>query len=236
MLNPFFIFFYLSNIFIRLIFYAFFSSVFLVVIFKYLPIHYTPLMLIRHFEFSDNKNIKFKKKWVPLEDISISMQKAVIASEDPKFFIHHGFDYEAIVKALERNKIRKKKLGASTISQQTAKNLFLYPSRTYVRKILELYFTILIEVFWDKKRILEVYLNIIELGEHVYGVEAASQFYCKKNAKKLSLSESTSFAAILPNPRKWKPHQPSNYILQRKYQILENMRTLPWGYLYQLDF
>ena len=135
---------------------CFFASTFLaVILLKLLPVYVTPLMVLRVSEYAlDGKWVPVQKDWVAIEDISPHLQRAVIASEDPKFLSHNGFDFEAIAKALDANKKRKVKMGASTISQQTAKNVFLYPSRTYIRKGLEAYFTVLIETFWDKKRIL----------------------------------------------------------------------------------
>ena len=159
-------------------------------------------------------------EWVPIEKISKHMQKAVVRSEDAKFYMHYGFDFEAIKKAQEYNKRHKKKKGASTISQQTAKNVFLWPSRTYIRKGFEAYFTILLELFWSKERIMEVYLNVVELGPGVYGVEAASKKFFKKSASKLSLSEAALLTAVLPNPIKLKVGRPSAYVLKRQSQIV----------------
>jgi monofunctional glycosyltransferase len=207
------------------------GSLLLVVALKWLPVWVTPLVLIRTAEYSfDGKWVDTKKDWVKLDDISIHFQKAVIASEDPKFLTHNGFDFEAIAKAIEANKTRKIKLGASTISQQTAKNVFLYPSRTYFRKGLEAYFTVLIEAIWGKKRILEIYLNVIELGPGIYGAEAASQHFWKKPASRLSHDEAQLFAAILPNPRRWNPKNPTNFVLRRRSFIRRNLGLLGQSY------
>jgi monofunctional biosynthetic peptidoglycan transglycosylase len=188
-------------------------------------------MVIRSVEYAiKGKDVPIRKQWVSIDQISPSLQRAVIASEDPKFLDHFGFDIEAIGRAIDKNKKSKKKVGASTISQQTAKNVFLYPSRTYLRKILEAYFTILIETFWDKKRILEVYLNVIELGPGIYGAEAASKYFYKKPATKLYQGEANLFAAILPNPRLWDPRRPTNFVLKRRNFIQRNLNILGSSY------
>jgi monofunctional biosynthetic peptidoglycan transglycosylase len=178
-------------------------------------------MLIRHFDHGTDSTINYK--WVPLENISKSMQKAVIASEDAKFYEHNGFDFEAIEKARIYNQKHKKKKGASTISQQTAKNVFLWPARSYLRKGLEAYFTILIEIFWSKARILEVYLNVIELGPSTYGVEAAGEKFFFKKAKTLTPAEAALMTAVLPNPIKFKIKHPTSYILRRQNAILNRI-------------
>ena len=174
---------------------------------------------------SGGKEMKLKKDWVNLKNISASLPLAVITSEDQKFEEHFGFDLEAIKKAEkynERHKGKKVK-GASTISQQTAKNVFLGPSRSWVRKGFEVYFTFLIEIFWSKERIMEVYLNEIEMGDGIYGVEAAAQNYFHKPAKQINNSEAALIAACLPNPRKWSPAKPTAYILRKKNWILSHM-------------
>lgn len=169
---------------------------------------------------------QFQHDWVSMDQISPNLQLAVIASEDQKFLTHNGFDVEAIEKAIESNKKSNKTRGASTISQQTAKNVFLWPQRSWLRKGFEVYFTFLIELFWDKERILEVYLNSIEMGDGIYGAEAAAQFWFKKSAADLSSSEAASIAAILPNPREYKANPASNYIANRKNWIIRQMRNL----------
>lgn len=192
-----------------------------VIFYRFVPVPLTPLMVFKSVGsvFSEKK-IGINHDWVPIEKISKSMQRAVIKAEDYRFYQHNGFDFEAIQKAIEYNKRHKKKIGASTISQQTAKNVFLWPSRSWVRKGFEVYFTVLIEFFWTKERILEVYLNVIELGPGVYGVEAASQKFFKKTAKKLNNSEASLMAAVLPNPIKFKIDKPSRYVLRRQRKIL----------------
>jgi monofunctional biosynthetic peptidoglycan transglycosylase len=209
----------------------FLGSILLVFALKWLPVYYTPLVFLRAGEYAaDGKWVSIQKDWVSLDEISPHMRKAVIASEDPKFLSHNGFDFEAIARAIDANKRRKIKMGASTISQQTAKNVFLYPSRTLVRKGLEAYFTVLIENIWDKRRILEVYLNVIELGPGIYGAEAASQHYFKKSARNLAQGEAQLFAAILPNPRKWNPKRPTNFVLRRRNFIKRNLALLGNSY------
>jgi monofunctional biosynthetic peptidoglycan transglycosylase len=209
----------------------FMASFILVLVLRWLPVYFTPLVFLRAGEYTlSGKWISIKKDWVNLEQISPHLRKAVIASEDPKFLSHSGFDFEAIAKAYEANKTRRNKLGASTISQQTAKNVFLYPSRTILRKGLEAYFTLLIEQLWDKRRILEVYLNVIELGPGIYGAEAAAKHYFKKSAKNLAPGEAQLFAAILPNPRKWNPKNPTSFVLRRRNFIRRNLSLLGNSY------
>ncbi|WP_413577642.1 monofunctional biosynthetic peptidoglycan transglycosylase [Bdellovibrio sp. HCB290] len=199
----------------------FVSSIGIVLIYRFIPVYVTPLMLIRSAQsiFSD-KFIGINHDWVSLDEISPSIQKAVLKAEDYRFFEHSGFDFVAIEKALKYNKTHKRIKGASTISQQTAKNVFLWPNRDWVRKGLEAYFTVLIEFTWPKERIMEVYLNVIEMGPGVYGVEAASQKYFKKSAKNLSSSQSSLIAAVLPNPRRFRIDRPSNYVVRRQQKIL----------------
>jgi monofunctional biosynthetic peptidoglycan transglycosylase len=175
---------------------------------------------------ADGKKPSINKDWVSIEDISKNLVLAVIASEDNNFESHYGVDFKAIEKANKLNKRGKKIRGASTITQQTAKNTFLWPARTYVRKGLELYFTGLVELVWGKKRIMEVYLNVIEMGDGIYGAEAASQEYFHKSSKKLSSAEAASIAAVLPNPRKWRPDRPTAYIARKKSWILWNMNNV----------
>lgn len=197
-------------------------SVALTLFYRFVPVPYTPLMFWRSVAsiFTEEKFVGIEKSWVPIEEISKSMQQSVIKAEDYKFYQHYGFDFEAIEKAIQYNKTHKKKKGASTISQQTAKNVFLWPSRSWLRKGLEAYFTVLIEFLWPKKRILEVYLNVIELGKGVYGVEAASQKFFKKPAKKLSNAQSALMAAVLPNPLRFRIDKPSRYISNRQRKIM----------------
>ena len=201
----------------------FLFSILLVVIYKWVPVPFTNLMLIRYFE---NPEEDIRHDWVPMEEISDNLKMAVIASEDQNFPNHNGFDFEAIEKAMEDNKKGKRVRGASTISQQTAKNAFLWPQRSWFRKGLEVYFTFLIELFWSKERILEVYLNSIEMGKGVYGAEAAAQAWFGKSAANLTAYEAAAIAAILPNPREYRAKPASNYIAGRQAWIVRQMRNL----------
>jgi len=172
------------------------------------------------------KPVKWKKTWRPLEQMSPSLARAVVASEDQRFFSHHGFDLEAIQNAFRANQAGRRKLGASTISQQTAKNLFLWPDRTWLRKGLEVYFTLLLELLWSKKRILEVYLNVVEMGDGVYGMPAAAEKYFGKPAKRLQAEEAALLAACLPAPRRWKPTHLTPYLAGRQRWILRQMQQI----------
>ncbi len=207
-------------------------SVGLVLVFKFIPVFYTPLMLTRSIENKmEGKVMVCSHEWVPLDRISRNLQKAVIASEDGRFLTHHGFDFEAIQKAMENNEQGKKLKGGSTISQQTAKNVFLWQGRSYLRKGLEAYFTVLIELIWGKERIMEVYLNSIEMGDGVYGAQAACQYWYRKDATSLTKIQAAGIAAILPNPRKYKATNSSGYINRRKSRIVKHM-----GYVGKLDY
>lgn len=200
-------------------------SIFLVFFFKWVPVPFTPLMITRAIEQKlDGKEMTCSHDWVAQEDISPNLQKAVIASEDGNFLKHNGFDFKAIQKAFKNNNRGKKLKGGSTISQQTAKNVFLWQGRSYLRKGLEAYFTFLIELVWGKERIMEVYLNSIEMGNGVYGAEAAAEHWYRIKAKDLSKNQAAGIAAILPNPRKFKATNSSSYIEKRKSKILRIMR------------
>lgn len=202
-------------------------SLFLVVLFKFVPVPFTPLMAIRCIEQKmDSKPVILSHDWVPLEEISPNLQKAVIASEDQHFLTHTGFDFNALEKAYANNQKGKKIKGGSTISQQTAKNVFLWPGRSYIRKAFEAYFTVLIELIWGKERIMEVYLNSIEMGDGVYGAQEASRVWYRKDAANLTKREAAGIAAILPNPRKFKATNSSSYINRRKNAIERQMRYI----------
>ena len=208
----------------KLILYFLGISVGLVIIFKFVPVPVTPLMVIRCVEqISAGEKIVWKHDWVSIDEMSVNIQKAVIASEDGKFTSHNGFDVKAIEKAYQNNQKGKRIKGGSTISQQTAKNVFLWQGRSYLRKGLEAYFTVLIEVVWGKERIMEVYLNSIEMGNGIYGIEAASQHWFKKSASNLTKAEAAAIAAILPNPRKFKAANGSQYTNRRKNAIKRQM-------------
>ena len=206
---------------------AFFASTILsVVALRFMPVVVTPLMLIRCYEqVKAGEELKLSHDWEPLTNISKDLPIAVMASEDAKFLDHHGFDYQAIEHAAKRNRQHpeKRKLGASTISQQTAKNVFLWPGRSWVRKGFEVYFTTLIELFWPKERILEVYLNSIETGEGIYGVEAIARENWGLHAHQLSKQQCALIAATLPNPRKFSSKNPSPYMLKRQTRIVREM-------------
>lgn len=189
----------------------------------------TFLMVQRYVEqtFDKEREAKIDKHWVKFEDISPNMVRVVMASEDQNFPIHDGFDRKAIEKEKKRaERTGKRHRGASTISQQTAKNVFLWPQRSYIRKGLEVYQTVLIEKFWSKRRIMEVYLNVIEFGDGIYGVEAASQHYFGKSAKHLSSNQAARLASILPNPLRYDPVHPSRYLRKHIAWIEKNMRRM----------
>ncbi|MBR6660796.1 MAG: monofunctional biosynthetic peptidoglycan transglycosylase [Bacteroidales bacterium] len=204
-------------------------SIIWVVLLKWVPVYYTPLMAIRSIEYRNDPDFKSTKNWKSLDEISNKMVYAVIASEDNRFEEHNGFDFIEIKNAINDSKKGKRLRGASTISQQTAKNVFLFPGRSWIRKGLECYFTLLIEWIWGKERIMEVYLNVAETGKGLYGVEAAAQKYFKKSASKLNSYESSLIAASLPNPLKRNPAKPTNYMIKRASQIrsLMNKIALP---------
>ncbi|WP_445957850.1 monofunctional biosynthetic peptidoglycan transglycosylase [Yeosuana sp.] len=209
---------------IKIVFWLVVFSIAIVILYKWVPVPITPLMLIRNVEqIQNNKKIILKHDWVPIEEISKNLQIAVICSEDQNFLAHNGFDMDAIEKAIDHNKKGKRIRGASSISQQTAKNVFLWPQRSWLRKGLEVYFTFLIELFWSKERIMEVYLNSIEMGNGIYGVEEASKYWFKKPAIKLNRNEAAAIAAILPNPLRFKANPASNYIQGRKNWIVRQM-------------
>ena len=198
-----------------------FFSVLWVLLLKWCPVLVTPLMVQRSIEFRNDDSFHTRKKWVPYHKITPEMAKAVIASEDNLFAEHDGFDRDAIRLAKEevRSGKRQRMRGASTISQQTAKNVFLFPSRSYLRKGLEAYFTVLIEKIWGKKRILEVYLNVIETGKGLYGTEAAAKCYFDTDAAGLSRRQCCLITACLPNPLKRNAGNPSSYVSSRATQI-----------------
>ena len=207
---------------------AFFASTILsVAVLRWVPVWFTPLMFIRlSQQLSSGKELKLHHHWIPLDKISPSLPTAVMASEDARFLEHHGFDYKAIEQAAMRNikHPEKRKLGASTISQQTAKNVFLWPGRSWVRKGFEVYFTTLIEIMWSKQRIMEVYLNSIEMGDGIYGADAVAQWHFNTTAEHLSKSQCALIAVSLPNPRKFNSANPSSYMLKRQRRILQEMK------------
>lgn len=208
-------------------------SLLLIILYRVLPVPITPLPLVRLFEqvFGDDP-VRLHKDWEPIENMGRNICLASVTSEDPKFFQHYGFDFEQITESLKRSFDKGKKLrGASTITQQTAKNLFFTPRRSWIRKGLEVYVTVCLEVLWTKKRILEVYLNIIEMGKGIYGTEAAASFYFNKPASKLTAGEAAAIVACYPNPRRWTANKPSRYI-RRKQSLIQRymyrIGPLPW--------
>ena len=207
---------------------AFFASTILsVAVLRWVPVWFTPLMFIRLAQqVSEGKELTLHHHWVPLEEIAPSLPTAVMASEDARFQEHHGFDYKAIEHAAMRNikHPEKRKLGASTISQQTAKNVFLWPGRSWVRKGFEVYFTTLIELMWTKQRIMEVYLNSIEMGDGIYGADAVAEHHFNTTADKLTKAQCALIAVSLPNPRRMNSARPSAYMLKRQKRILHEMR------------
>ncbi len=203
------------------------SSIFSVLILKFVPITFTPLMLIRSVEQAiDGKFPKAKRDWTSYKNISPNMVLAVISSEDNKFPEHYGFDFVAIERALKHNTKKRKIRGGSTISQQTGKNIFLVPARNWIRKGFETYFTVLIEATWSKRRIMEVYLNIVEQGNGIYGVQAASEYYFEKEAKNLTKRQAALLAATLPSPLKRNPGSPNSAMKHKQEMILRIMRKI----------
>jgi monofunctional glycosyltransferase len=223
----------ITKFFLKAILWFFIISIGLTIIYRFVPVPVTPLMVIRLVEqtFDSKKEVRLFKDWVPISEISRHAPQAVYASEDQKFLDHKGFDLEAMKKAWENNKKGKRIKGASTITQQTVKNVFLWPSRSYIRKGLEAYFTVLVELLWSKERIMEVYLNVIEMGNGIYGIEAAAQAYYNKPSAKLNRNQAAMIAAVLPNPRRWNPTKPTGYIQGRQAWILRQMNNLePLGF------
>lgn len=211
----------------RLLLFFFVSTILAVVAYRYIPVYITPLMVIRAIEAKqEGKDFDFHHKWVPIEKITQNMPQAVVASEDNLFMTHHGFDFTQIKNAINESISGKRNRGASTISQQTAKNVFLWNGGGIVRKGLETYFTVLIELLWSKERIMEVYLNSIEMGNGIFGVEAVAQQHFNKTAAKLTRNECALVAATLPNPIKFSSKKPSKYMIKRRKQIVSLMKKI----------
>ncbi len=202
----------------------FFSiSIGFVLLYKFVNPPITSFMISKYFS---GEGTLIQKDWVSLDHISAELPLAVIAAEDQKFLEHNGFDLDAIEKAIQDNSKGKRIKGGSTISQQTAKNVFLVPNRSWVRKGLETYFTFLIEVFWSKRRIMEVYLNVLEQGDGVYGVQASAVLNFNRDAKAVSRSQAALMAVVLPNPVRYKIASPTNYIRNRQAWVVRQMRNL----------
>ncbi len=207
---------------------AFFASTILsVLVLRFVPVWFTPLMFIRVVQQSQaGEETKLHHHWVSLDKMSPALPTAVMASEDARFLEHHGFDYKAIEQAAIRNMKHpeRSKHGASTISQQTAKNVFLWPGRSWIRKGFEVYFTVMIELFWSKERIMEVYLNSIEMGDGIYGASAVAEYHFNTTADQLTRKQCALIAASLPNPRCFNSAKPSSYMLKRQSRILREMK------------
>lgn len=212
---------------IKAFLWLFFGSIGYVIVLKYVPVWITPLVVSRWIDtMGTDESSRVYKKWRSYDELSKEAALAVVASEDQAFPTHWGFDFDEIQDAIKENQYRKRPRGASTISQQVAKNVFLWNGRSYIRKGLEVYFTALIELIWGKKRILEVYLNVAETGPMTFGIEAASLRYYKHSASSLSRSEAARMAAVLPNPRLLSISNPSSYVQRRTRQISRQMRAL----------
>ena len=203
------------------------STIFFVVLYRFVPVPLTPLMIIRCAQqVSRGEEIRLKHHWVPLEEMSKYLPVAVMASEDQRFLQHRGFDMIEIQNAVEERRAGKRQRGGSTISQQTAKNVFLWPKSSWVRKGFEAYFTVLIELCWSKERIMEVYLNSIEMGDGIYGAEAVAQQHFSRPAKNLSRANCALIAATLPNPLRYSSKNPSRYMLKRQTAIMRQMKHI----------
>jgi monofunctional glycosyltransferase len=203
------------------------GSIFFVILFRFVNPPVTFLMIERGFEQkAAGKPWKIDKQWKNFDDIGNPIKVAAVAAEDQTFLENHGFDFNAMERAYKKNEHSKKLIGGSTITQQTAKNVFLWPGRSFIRKGFEAWFTMLIEVFWGKKRIMEVYLNVIEMGDGIYGVDAASQAYFHEPASALNNYQAAAIASIWPNPLKWSATDPSDFVRHRQYLIRRNMRRL----------
>ena len=210
-----------------LVIFFFASSIGMVLIYRFLPVYVTPLMIIRcGQQVGRGEQLRLRHHWVPLDEMSIYMPVAVIASEDQRFMEHKGFDFDAIEKAIDENRKGKRQRGASTITQQTAKNVFLWHGHSWVRKGLEAYFTFLIELCWSKQRIMEVYLNSIEMGDGIYGAEAVAQWHFHCTAAQLTRPQCALIAATLPNPLRFSSKNPSNYMLKRQTWIMRQMKHI----------
>ena len=212
----------------NLLFFFFISTTVMVVVYRFVPVYITPLMVIRSVQqMFKGESPVWHHEWVAFDKISSHLPMAVIASEDNRFATHNGFDFIEIQKTMKENEKRKRKRGASTISQQTAKNVFLWPQSSWIRKGFEVYFTWMIELFWSKERIMTVYLNSIEMGKNIYGAQAAAKYKFHTTAAKLTAGQCALIAATLPNPIRFDSAHPSSYILKRQGQILRLMKLIP---------
>ncbi len=221
-------FFLLFKIFKYIFIFFFTSSILAVIAYRWIPVYITPLMVIRCVQHAGSgKPIAIHHKWVQLKNISPYLPVAVMSSEDQNFLHHHGFDFGAIQDAAIEKIKGERSRGGSTISQQTAKNVFLWPTSSWVRKGFEAYFTVLIEFFWSKQRIMEVYLNSIEMGPNIYGAEAVAKWHFGCTAIELRRSDCALIAATLPNPIRFSSLSPSKYMRKRQKQIEHQMRLIP---------
>ena len=210
-----------------IVIFFFASTILAVVAYRWLPVSVTPLMIIRCVQqVGHGEKIRMRHHWVPLDSISKYMPVAVMASEDQLFMEHHGFDFNAIEQAVKERQAGKRQRGGSTISQQTAKNVFLWPHQSWLRKGLETYFTALIELCWSKQRIMEVYLNSIEMGDGIYGAEAVAQLHFRCKAADLTRANCALIAATLPNPLRYDSANPSAYMLKRQTWIMRQMKHI----------
>lgn len=210
-----------------IVIFFFASTILAVVAYRWLPVSVTPLMVIRCVQqVGHGEKIRMRHHWVPLDSISKYMPVAVMASEDQLFMEHHGFDFNAIEQAVKERQAGKRQRGGSTISQQTAKNVFLWPRQSWLRKGLETYFTALIELCWSKQRIMEVYLNSIEMGDGIYGAEAVAQLHFRCKAADLTRANCALIAATLPNPLRYDSANPSAYMLKRQTWIMRQMKHI----------
>lgn len=211
----------------KLILWFFTITVLWVLAYRFINPPFTYLMILRGFERkADDKEWKIEQNWLSSDELSTNLKRAAIAGEDVRFMEHWGFDLKAMKKAYNKNKSGKQMRGGSTISQQTAKNVFLWPGRSYIRKGFEAYFTALMELLWSKERILEVYLNVIETGDGIYGADAAAREFYKKSGSALTKREAALLIAVLPNPLRWSPARPTGYIYSKQNRILRNMARL----------
>lgn len=219
----------IKKIVIGIVVVFFASTILSVAVLRYVPVWCTPLMFIRlGQQLGRGEQVRWHHEWVPIEEIAPALPVAVMASEDARFLEHNGFDFKAIEHAAMRNikHPEKRKMGASTISQQTAKNVFLWPGRSWLRKGFEVYFTTLIEVMWPKERIMEVYLNSIEMGDGIYGAEAVAQQHFRTTASQLSRQQCALIAVTLPSPLRFNSARPTPYLLKRQKRILHEMSFL----------
>lgn len=218
---------YIGRLIIYLVIFLTIFTVSAVVALRFVPVTVTTMKIEKLFKNRAEHGWRVRSQWVPLSEINIEMQKAVVATEDNNFLQHRGFDFEAIRLAIEERKSGKRRRGASTISQQTAKNLFCTTSQTWFRKGVESYFTVLIEALWNKQRIMEVYLNSIETHPTIYGVEETAQYFYHKPASKLNNYDAAMITTVLPSPARMNIAEPSNYMVRRSTQVRRLMRMIP---------